>query len=190
MKVFIDMDGVLTAFIESAIELVTSVNADVVMRGWPEGEYDLPAVLGMTPTEFWNRIGEAGEDFWASLKPYPWAMELYNAMADVGERIILTSPSRDPRCASGKMLWLQQFFRSGKLFRDYIFATSERKYLLAGPKRILLDDSMKNVQQWMRVGGRAVLVPQPWNDAKPVAPDKMVEYLRERVDEEASRLWD
>lgn len=181
MYVFIDMDGVLTAFAESAIKLITSVDPAAVLRGWPKGEYHMPTVLGISNDEFWGRIEAAGEEFWASMAPYPWAMQLYDDMLAFGKRIILTSPSRDPHCVAGKLRWMQGFFPAGKRFGNYIFTTSERKCLLAGPGRILLDDNPQNIKQWTEAGGHAVLVPQPWNAAEAVSPDEMLGYLVSQV---------
>ena len=76
------------------------------------------------------------------------------------------------------------------MFRDYLFAPSHQKQLLAGKNRILIDDSQRNVEQWKQAGGRAVLVPQPWNWADPVPQDAMADYLMGLVQEEVQREWE
>ncbi len=37
------------------------------------------------------------------------------------------------------------------------------KHFCSGPGRVLIDDSDKNVIEFLRSGGQAILVPRPWN---------------------------
>jgi hypothetical protein len=38
------------------------------------------------------------------------------------------------------------------------------KFLCAKPDNILIDDSDKNCNSFIKAGGKAILVPQPWNN--------------------------
>lgn len=191
-KFFIDMDGVLADFVESAVELVTGLQREIVMRGWPKGVHDMHVALKMGKDDFWHKIGEGGVHFWHRLRPYVWSMPMYKMLSELGSCIILSSPTRDPACAAGKMGWIQAHFAASasQTFREYVLAPAKQKQLLVGKHRILIDDNERNVRQWEAAGGRAVLVPQPWNHGEPVKQDDMALYLASLAKEEAVRLWD
>ena len=187
---FIDMDGVLADFVESAVEFATGVDREIIMRGWPKGERDIPSIIKMDKDAFWFKISEGGADFWHRLRPYSWSMPMYNRLAEHGKCVVLSSPTRDPACAAGKMGWLQSFFSEGRAFRDYILAPWHNKRLLAGKNRILIDDNEGNVRDWIKAGGRAVLVPQPWNTADELKPELAADYLANLAIEKAERPWE
>ena len=41
------------------------------------------------------------------------------------------------------------------------------KSALAGPRKILVDDSPSTIEAFAAAGGQAIMVPQPWNNATP-----------------------
>ena len=157
MKIcFVDMDGVLCDFVGSACKLFGQPE---LADNWPLGQYDMGTALGCSTTDFWNRIKD-NPDFWAEMTPYPWYQELLDMIRASGfEVFISTSPSFDPNSAKGKVAWLQKHY--GKRFRNY-FIGSE-KFVLAGPGRILIDDSGLQVDSFQAAGGRGCLFPRPWN---------------------------
>lgn len=154
MEIFLDCDGVLADF----------VSASLAYHGRSEKHDDIKtwnyfAEWGMTPEEFWRPL--RGRHFWANLKPYPWATELYTALKALGDVTIVTSPSDDIECASGKAEWLD--FHLGIRPEDCFIG--KKKHLLSG-NGVLVDDSESQWRMFVNTGGRCVLFPQPWNCAQ------------------------
>lgn len=153
--VFLDMDGVITDFVEAAGLAVGHPNH--VPKQWNYFE-----ALGMTQDQFWEHIDARGEDFWANLRPYPWFLSLYGAMQRQGRKVFIAStPSLARWSASGKIKWLRTHLTD--TYQDYIFLAD--KSVLAGPGRVLVDDNERFCRAFREAGGQAVLFPQPWNDA-------------------------
>jgi 5'(3')-deoxyribonucleotidase len=165
--IFLDMDGVLCDFVSAAF---SAHGVTFKPDEYPRGEFACEKIIGCTSSEFWRRIDFAGEYFWENLEPYPWAKSLFEELQLIDEVIIATSPSRSPASYAGKRRWLRHMGMHGV---QSMFGS--RKYLMAKPGRVLIDDGEHNVKPWIREGGQAVLVPQPWNHAEPVAD--MVEHV-------------
>lgn len=155
--IFLDMDGVLCDFVGAAFKL-HGKEFDPCM--FPRGQYALEPVLGVTTKEFWTRIDEAGQSFWEDLEPYPWAIDLVNALDQFASVVISTSPSRHSSSYAGKRRWLQ---KHGMHKIPSMFGAN--KFLMSRPGRVLVDDSERNTEMWDLHGGLAVLFPQPWNEA-------------------------
>jgi hypothetical protein len=160
MRIFLDMDGVVVDFIRPAIR-IHSRNPDDVIANWPQGEFDVASVLGITTREFWAPISAAGWRWWVNLPVLPWAEELMNVVNEfAGEDwLFASSPSRSPQSASGKVRWLQN--RYTESFRSYMLG--EHKHLFAKPGHVLIDDREESVIKFREHSGHAVLFPQPWN---------------------------
>jgi 5'(3')-deoxyribonucleotidase len=152
--ILLDMDGVVCDFVSAAC--VACGHPGHAVTGW-----DFNTDFGMTMTEFWAAIDAQGLTFWRDLKEYPGFWRMYRELVKQADVIFLTTPSQSPYCISGKLQWLQERF--GQDFRDFSF--TPRKELLAGPDRILIDDSDSNIATFAAHGGRTILWPQPWNAA-------------------------
>jgi 5'(3')-deoxyribonucleotidase len=137
-------------------------------------------VLAVTASEFWRRIDFGGEAFWENLEPYPWAASLAKELQEIDRVVIATSPSRSPASYSGKRRWLQKM---GLCKLDSMFGSS--KWLMSKPTRYLVDDGEHNTSKWDLHGGKAVLVPQPWNHAEPVS--NVVDHVCSKIIE--FRAW-
>lgn len=152
---FIDMDGVLCDFVSAACKLFGQPEA---ADNWPAGEYSMGKVLGCSDNEFWRTV-ESQPDFWESMPPYPWHRELFALVERHGYRpFIATSPSLDPRSASGKTAWIQKHI--GRNFRDYFIGG--KKDVLSLFDRVLIDDNDDQCAKFGRCG-TALLFPRPWN---------------------------
>jgi len=155
MQVFLDLDGVCCDF---AGGVAKHLNKKLPTE-WPLGKH-LADVLGITHDEIWDVLDEAGEEFWVSLKPYPWFKTLYAALKkEADELFFLTSPSRHISSLSGKQRWLNEHV--GRSFDKVIF--TNHKELLADPDSCLIDDQERNITAFIAAGGKGLLFPQPWN---------------------------
>ena len=171
--IFLDMDGVLCDFITPAMALHGRAFSP---DAWPKGEWDVAKVLGISVRDFWKKISMQGELFWVGLKPYPWAHDLVNELLKLDQVIIATAPSRAASCYAGKRAWLMN---NG--FGDLASMFGSEKHLLSQCGRTLIDDGIHNTEAWEKSGGRAVLVPQPWNHRQSVPPEQMVNYIIREV---------
>jgi 5'(3')-deoxyribonucleotidase len=155
MRCFVDMDGVLVDFVGGALR---RHNREV--ENWPAGEFNMAKVLAMPKRQFWDGLGRA--EFWATLEATPEAHELIALLeAEFGswELCILSSPTRDPQCAAGKVEWLQRCLPEYQ--RRFLIGPEKR--FCAGPECLLIDDADHNVDRFREAGGCAILFPRPWN---------------------------
>jgi len=166
VRIFLDMDGVLTDFVGALCKLYNYDDA------WPLGEYDITKVLGPM---VWNVITEAGEDFWINMEKTPEADELMH-MASQYDYYIATSPTLDPYSASGKMHWITMNYP--KALRRLIITPA--KHLHARSDTLLIDDSDDQLLKWREAGGIALPMPRPWNSYwKDIEPMRVFRKMQE-----------
>lgn len=170
--ILVDMDGVLCDFMGPAVRL-HDFDAEKVQSEWPSGEFDVCKVLGIAPMKFWERIDRQGFRFWESLPEYQWTQELIG-IVNCHEFVIASCPSWSPDSSSGKVGWLHKKF--GRSFRAYMLG--QRKELLAGPGRVLIDDNEDNCRKFVMAGGDAILFPRPWNRLAGIT-DPMTHVVKE-----------
>ncbi len=151
-EILLDMDGVVADFVTAALKAHGRTETHDDITSWNFYE-----AWGMTAAEFWAPC--RGKDFWFNIEPYPWAVDLYRGIAKNFPVTISTAPSNDSECARGKYEWLEKHL--GVKPSDVM--VGGRKYLLANPLHILIDDSPGNVNKFRERSGLAVGFKQPWN---------------------------
>lgn len=152
-NILLDVDGILADFFGAA--LVAHGRADLVTR-WPKGEWDMAKVMGITEEAFWAPLDNYA--FWVSVPMYTGADEFVADLERIAPVTFCTSPSMSPESYMAKVAWL----------RDNIGAKTNimlggRKWLMAKPGNVLIDDYERNVEKFRAAGGPAVLFPRPWN---------------------------
>ncbi len=183
---YVDMDGVVADLMSSVIDLLYGESAvKPLLRGWPKGTYDMGDALGKPESEIWTAINREGAELWRDLATYGWATPMINQLHDLGDVLFLSSPSREPQSATGKLQWIAQHF--SMMARDVILAPSEHKWRVASPTGILIDDSQDNIDDWIEHGGKGIIVPQPWNDAEEPDDGNKLDYIMKRVHEAIGR---
>lgn len=156
IDILLDCDGVLADFISAAIKRHKKDMSVDEWKVWNHHEED----WGMTDEEFW--IPLKGEDFWYNLEFYPWSKELLNNLQRLGKVTIVTAPTKDPGCFSGKYRWLTEKLNINH--DDIIIGRS--KHLLANKYSILIDDNPRNIMEFVLRGGNGVTFPQPWSSTE------------------------
>lgn len=179
ISLYIDLDGVLCNFVKGCFDLFEE---EFIPERWPDGEWEIGKVLGISKNHFWRIIDGGGHDFWANLEPLPWFDELVQLSNSIDPNFhLLTSPSRNPNCSKGKMIWIQKHF--GWDFRRFILASAKSKHHCSGPNRILIDDKPSNIEDWIAAGGTGILFPTVWNTPFDQIPhdSKIVEHISEKI---------
>ncbi len=149
MRVFLDMDGVLSDFIEGS--LVALGEADNYTKK-DVTKWDYYKDWGYTTTEFWNCC--RGHHFWETLPKFTWADDLVQAARELDPDFrVCTMPSLDKGSYTGKIDWLQNNLKIG--MSRLIFMRD--KPMLSKPGRLLIDDNPKFVERWEAAGGQAIL---------------------------------
>ncbi len=181
--IFLDMDEVLTDFIGSACQ-IHSRDPEEVKTNWPPELWDICQVLGIPENEFWFLINYSGESFWMNLQKTPWFHSLINLVESVAEEwYIVTSPTMNPGCYSGKVKRIQRAF--GHEFDRLIITRHKR--LLAKPNIVLIDDRVSNVQHFVSSGGQGILFPACHNVLHAVS-DNPIPHVQSRLEELCNAL--
>lgn len=161
-NILVDLDGVLADVFTAAhdlceIEVGYSMSYDTYRE--THGKYDIAHYFGLTQEALWKLIDD-DTYFWEYLRPFDHTKGLWSELSSLGIPLtISTAPSRDPSCAEQKLKWV---CRELGVFSDSVMIGS-RKYLMAKPDVLLIDDYPKNVDTFIQNGGQAVCVPSNWN---------------------------
>ena len=143
MKIFVDMDGVLTDF---------------------EAQFD--HYYGITTKEYYRDHGtimlrkavdEIGMKYWSQMPYYPGAKELWSFVSKY-KPTILSSPSTFKYAEQGKLIWIKNHLSPAP--GNIIFKQTGHKEEVIKDlpqdqikKSILIDDFYKNIAPWKEVGG-------------------------------------
>jgi len=160
IKIFLDMDGVISDWLGAACKLC---DIDLDDKDTRDGIKEANGYLEGFVDEklLWSKIEEAGVGFWENLELFPWGKKLYNKLKGLGDEFsILSSPGKFTEIASiackGKVLWLDNHFNNKE---DYILAYN--KSLCASENTILIDDSQHKIDPFIASGGHGFLWPDP-----------------------------
>jgi hypothetical protein len=166
-RIFIDLDDVCNMFTMYALRSVgCSVRLDYA--DYPaECGYDIVAAANYllnapryTINAFWDAIAR---DMWATIPRstiFPWVVDVAESLVGRENVCIATSPTKDPDCLAGKLEWIHRNMPDW-MWRQY--SITPRKYLLARPDSLLIDDNQENIHKFETHGGHGIVVPRPWN---------------------------
>ncbi len=179
MIVLLDMDGVLADFTRHALKILGHNDEQIVghLDNWHTRDHSIVDQLGITHGHFWGMMN-AVPDFWLEIPIFDHAKRLVRELRKENQVYICSAPNSDDACSTYKLKWL----RKHKLGfnRDFVF--TPQKWLLAGPGKILIDDSTKNIQLFNDHGGHGLMFPQPWNTSSHIVGDK-VDYVMAQIEE-------
>lgn len=173
LKIYVDMDGVLKDFITAS--LLTHGRTDLASDKSFPPIYNYWSEMGLSGEEFWKPIAAGGAEWWATLKMYPWAEELMQIVGEVDPNWRFCTRCAAGGSASGKIDWL-----GSKHKGRVAYLTNGTKRDLAGPRRVLIDDSEENCREWMEDGGYPILFPASSNRLrKEFIADPMKKFRRD-----------
>ena len=155
--ILLDLDGVLAHWEKAAVKACDLDYKDEKLRTSLKNGKNLNKIVG-GDSKMWPMINKKGEEWWENLERFTWADKLIDLVKkEADEFCILTSPNRNPICASGKIKWMQKHF--DKKFKDFLIGN--KKHLCATPNSLLIDDTEKKVNKFRECGGHAFLWPHP-----------------------------
>lgn len=155
------MDGVLADFFGTALK---ELNKKYPERAILEEEYrkkptfDMAKRFNISDDLFWQSLNYVG--FWRNLPYFPWMFDLVDTLKEIAPVTIASSPtSSNLNCITEKLFWLKKHL--GITSSECMFGS--RKYLMARPDTLLIDDYSHNTEKFIKSGGKAILVPSSWN---------------------------
>ena len=170
--VFLDCDGVLINFrkgIRGAFgkpyDYLTLSPKWKFWDDWPDVTFDM--VNSVCTASFWDNL-EWMHDGYDILT----AIEYKYAPAQI---YLLTTPMPNVESPTGRWLWIKNRM---EMYYKRTIITQAPKHLLARPNTLLIDDKDENVDGFREAGGKALLVPRPWNRAH-LQADRTIEVVKE-----------
>lgn len=163
--VFLDMDGVLVNFLKG---LHKALDAPYSYDPYPykKGLWNMLDAIedfdGDIPT-FKQCDDCCNIDFWTNLKWMHDGKEIFSKVVEfcgINNIYLLTTPMPNPGSGTGKILWVE---KNIPVLAKQLIITQASKSLLARSDTLLIDDRDKNVDEFIKAGGKACLVPRPWN---------------------------
>ncbi|TFH05987.1 MAG: hypothetical protein E4H06_00500 [Methanosarcina sp.] len=147
LKVFLDMDGVLTDFTGACERLSEH------MMFWYTADKE----------RFWRHITAAGANFWSDMPWMAGGQELHGFLKSSGlhPTILSALPNPDRKNAlanarKGKIEWLKKELGT-PYANNAILCFRPEKALQSGTSRVLIDDNSDNIREWEEAGGTAIL---------------------------------
>ena len=151
-RVFLDIDGVMDNWTESACKLCNIDYNDTEIRNKIKKTGRIEAVI--EEEKVWEAIDKEGSSYWANLPLFSWSKKLYDELKSlVGNVCFLSSPSDDPNSAKGKFEWIKNNFDT----EDFLIGSA--KHFCANKNSLLVDDYQKKIDKFEEYGGNGFLWP-------------------------------
>jgi 5'(3')-deoxyribonucleotidase len=165
-RIFLDLDDVLNEFTMTTLQ---RLGCDIVDYD-PAWGWDIVRAANAshplrhyTPPTFWDSFDR---EHWATMPKSDmcdWLVDRCVALVGRDNVCVLTTPTKDPDCLAGKLEWIHANLPS---FLHGQYLIGPQKHLCAKPDSLLIDDRDKNVSDFRKAGGQAVLVARPWNGCR------------------------
>ncbi len=158
MKIFCDMDGVLTDFNKAAMDFYNVPNDTVFQPNSWDTVPRICEVMNMSARDFWENLTV---EFWSEM---PWMYDGHKILEHLMEMsshvCLLTSPA-NAISAHGKILWIQK--NLPMFYKERRFCLCSNKFYIAHSHALLVDDYDKNIKEFNEHGGHGYLYPRFWN---------------------------
>ena len=136
--IYCDLDQVLVAFMKGA---EAAIGGDFASTD---------------KDERWNKINQT-KGFWANLDWMPGGKRLYQFIEKYDPYVLSAYSGRDPTSKNGKMKWLAKNTNWKKGRINLVMRSQKQKYATTnGKPNVLIDDYMKNINEWENKGGIGV----------------------------------
>ena len=134
-EIYLDMDGVIVNLMKGA---------DAVVGG---------SFVTFDKEKRWNMINQT-KGFWENLEWMPSSKRLYKFIMRYDTFILSAYSGRDPSSKNGKMKWLNKNTNFKKSRIKLVKRAQKQAYATTnGEPNILIDDYIKNINEWEAKGG-------------------------------------
>jgi len=139
-KIYCDLDGVLSDFEKQFYLISNGITAENYKK-----------LYGAK--SFWNLINDSGTNFWSTMPLMTDAMKLWNYIKPFNPTILTAAPLKEQDAADGKPLWVKNHLGDVPV----IVTSARKKKEHAAPNHILIDDTVRNIEEWISAGGIGIL---------------------------------
>ena len=144
--IYLDMDGVIANFAAAFLKLSKEVTGEPI------------SISGLDTHISHNIMTKGGVEFWANIPPYKDMNILIDYLKNNFLHInILSSTSNVPGSDEGKREWLTTHGLTSIVDDIILVKKASDKKTYASPSGILIDDFIKNYNDWNNVGGIGIL---------------------------------
>lgn len=137
LKLFVDMDGVITDFQQAFKNLGLEMTKGLKVKEF-EDKYGTDAL--------WKTIAEGGLEFWSNMHWKNDGKELWNYIKKF-EPTIITTPARSKNSKEGKKIWINR-----ELGKNIPIIMTKDKFKFANTESILIDDFINKINDWVDKG--------------------------------------
>lgn len=141
LKIFIDLDGVLTDFEKSARQLFPG--------GWKKVSITNPAL-------FWRAVSNKGPEFWSEMAWLKGGKQVWSFLKKWDPTVLSAYPRDRANTIKGKRIWVKREL-GRKAAKSAIFCPKAEKIKYAGTGQVLVDDNRVIVENWRKAGGVGIL---------------------------------
>jgi hypothetical protein len=173
-RIFLDVDDTLNTF------TMFTLNRWFMCDG-VSGDYDYEAFARVLPGQrdivkacpLLGGSGLTAEEFWECLPEWCWAetpkspefdliLEFAQSMVPRDRIFLATDVTKSPCCLSGKLKWIHDYLPDW-MHRQFFITPRKGQLSDRSGGDLLIDDSEGACRKFRARGGRAILVPRPWN---------------------------
>lgn len=174
-KVFLDLDGVIADFDGAVIKhLDLDITHEQISDWWALNRaFSRKMMRETTHEDLWGMLPV---DLFANLR-FTKEAKMILTLVDPYKPCIITMPpgvAFRAGDAGYKEKWIamnmHHYYKEGR----YLIGMA--KHLVAGPGKLLIDDSDRNCAAWREEGGAAILFPRPWNEHRHI--DDPIPFLQ------------
>jgi len=162
MKIGIDIDGVITDFVDTFKEVVKE-KYHVHLQEEQIREHDLYKVLGIPSEKLRELVMEV---FPQDLQPQPKAVETIQKIAQNHEIYIITA--REPETLDLSEKWLKNHNVPYSRLA-FIKEGDKHKFIEEHDLDVVIDDNMKEITNWIGVVPNILVFDHPWNQSLNIA---------------------
>ncbi len=170
--ILLDMDGILSDYFRSAIQVNFKHNLfpnndtlypELLYKKWNtlfKGQWDMAKALEIDDDLWWKKTNYL--DFWENMPKTKECDEVVHIIKDyvTNDNLFICSSHGNCEISShGKCLWLKKYFKD--IYKNQVL--TQHKHLLANERHILIDDNELNIIKFRDDGGIGILFPRPWN---------------------------
>jgi len=155
--VFLDMDGVIVDLGSPLMTLPTNV----IYNKSGKETYSQHYELGKWDIFDDSLFDNIGEEFWTNLNWTPDGKEILSGIEEKygKDNVFILSTPTGTGSLQGKYNWIQKNIPDYS--KRYFFGNP--KFACSGMNKLLIDDSDRNINQFIKAGGNGILVPRFWN---------------------------